>query len=133
MKIRLLLILALLFSMACATGGARHTATVTVVSAHAVLSAVQDTEKAMVCGQSDAPPAPACVTPEKHREISGHLVTAFDLDGQIAQLVRALPAGSTLPANVPNLLGQIAALVQKVLALIPNSTTKDALVQRIGA
>lgn len=129
----LLLCVGLVGATSCATaGGPRHVATVSVVSAHAVLSAVQDTERALVCGQGEAPAPPACVAPDTHRRIAGDLVTAFELDGQIAGLVRALPAGATVPANVPELLGRLAAIVDRVVNLLPASTQKTALVARIG-
>jgi hypothetical protein len=128
---RLLLVLAFV-SSGCAMHGARHTATVSVVTAHAILSAVQDGERLLVCGSATAPAAPACVTPETHRKIAGELVTAFDLDGQVLRLVRALPPGTLSPADVPSLLGQIMAIIDRVFALIPASPHKAALVQKIG-
>lgn len=128
-----LLLLALLTLPGCASIGAhRHAAAVTVVSAHAVLSAVQDTERALVCGTAAAPAPPACVTSDLHRTISAQLVTAFDLDGRVARLVRDVPPGGVLPSDVPALLGQIAALVDRVLEALPTSTQKTRLTQTIG-
>ncbi len=129
---RLILLAALAFTGCASLGGARHTATVTVVSAHAILSAAQDTERMLVCGLPTAPAAPACVAPATHRTISGYLATAFDLDGQVARTVRAVPAGGMLPANVAELVGQIAALVDKILAAIPHSPQRASLVAQIG-
>lgn len=127
------LVIALLLASSCATaGGPRHVATVSVVSAHAVLSAVQDTERALVCGAATAPPAPACVPADRHRAISADLVTAFDYDGQVATLVRALPAGGTWPATVPVLLGKIAGLVDRIVGTLPASPQKTSLVAQLG-
>lgn len=120
------------FSGCASMGGARHPATVSIVTAHAVLSAVQDGERLLVCGGASAPAAPACVPPDVHRKIAGELVTAFDLDGQVARLVRALPPGAMSPADVPGLLGRIAALIDRIFALIPASSQKAALAQSIG-
>lgn len=125
-------LLLLMLGWSCAMAGPRHIATVSVVSVHAVLSAVQDSERLMVCGTASAPAAPACVPAETHRKIAGDLVTAFDLDGQVAQTVRAVPTGALLPANVAELLGKIAGLVDRILAMLPSSTQKQALVSQIG-
>ena len=85
----------------CASlGSARHQATVSVVSAHAVLSAVQDDEMALVCGRPTAPPAPACVSAETNRVIATKLVTAFDYDGRVAALA-ALLLWLCLPESRP--------------------------------
>jgi hypothetical protein len=130
---KLLLALALLSCVSCASfGGVKHTATVSVVTAHAVLSAVQDGERLLVCGGPSAPAAPACVPPDVHRKIAGELVTAFDLDGQVLRLVRALPPGTMAPSDVPGLLGRIMAIIDRIVALIPASSQKAALVQQIG-
>lgn len=130
-----IILLALLLPLTgCASmGGARHRATVTVVSAHAVLSAIQDGERMLACGASTAPAPPACVPADTHRAISRQLVTAFDYDGQIASIVRALPAGAELPANVSELVGKVAALVDQILSAIPNSQQKASLTAKIGA
>ncbi len=117
---------------ACASlGGARHSAVVTVVSAHAVLAATQDTSRAIVCGLPTAPPAPACLTPERAREIAVILVTAFDLDGEVAKTVRAVPPGGLLPSNVAELVGRIAALVDRILAALPKSAARESLLMKI--
>jgi len=118
---------------ACATaGGPRHLGTVSIASAHAVLSTVQDTEKAIVCGQPQAPVAPACVTPDQHQQISAQLVTAFDYDERIARAVRALPPTAALPSDVTQLLGELTTIVNTVLGLIPSSPAKTQLVAKIG-
>ena len=126
------LLLALALTGCASLGGARHTATVSVVSAHAVLAAVQDTERALVCDGPTAPAPPLCVPPDVHRRNAGYFVTAFDLDGQVARTVRAVPPGGVLPANVAELVGQIAALVDKILAAIPKSPQRASLVEQIG-
>lgn len=125
----LVLVLALL-TASCAN--TRHRATITVVSAHAVLSAIQDTEMLIVCGRSSAPAPPACVPLDRHREVSAKLATAFDYDGKVAQIVRATPSGALSP-DVSTLLGQIGGLVDAVLQLMPDSESKRALVAKVGA
>lgn len=133
MRPRQLLLAALLVVSACATvGGPRHVATVSVVSAHAVLSAVQDTERALVCGAATAPAAPACIPDEVHRKVSADLATAFQYDIDVHNLVRAAPTDTSLPATVPALLGKIAAILDQVVAALPTSTQKQALVAQIG-
>lgn len=113
-------------------GTARHRATVTVVSAHAVLSAVQDGEAVLVCGRPTAPPAPRCVSAETHREVSAKLVTAFDIDGKVLQLVRALPANAS-SSDVATMLGQIGAIIDAVFKLIPESSERQTLAAKVGA
>lgn len=127
-----LLLAVTLGASSCASlGGARHKATVSVVSADAVLSAVQDTEMGLVCGRPSAPAAPACVPEDRHRQISAKLAEAFGHEKRIAQLVRALPAGASSP-DVASLLGQIRALLDAVLAMIPDSAQRKALVANLG-
>lgn len=126
-----LLALAIGASSCASLGGARHRAAVSVVSAKAVLGAIQDVEMTLVCGRSTAPPAPSCVPIEKHREISAHLVTAFDYNEKALTIARALPGGETSP-DVFRLVGQIRALVDAVLALIPESPQRRTLVANIG-
>lgn len=127
------LILLVLLSQGCASmGGVRHTAVISVVSAHAVLSAVQDTEKSLVCGVAGAPEPPACIPQATHLAISRDLVTAFDYDGQVARLVRAVPPGGIMPADIPGLLGKIAGLVDRIVAALPTSAKKAQLVQQIA-
>jgi hypothetical protein len=113
---------------ACASS--RHRVTVTVVSAHAVLSAVQDTEMLLVCERPTAPSPPACVPEPVHRDISLKLAKAFDTEIKVAKLARATPAA--LSSDVPELLGQIGALVDAIVALIPESAQRRALVANIG-
>jgi hypothetical protein len=126
-------LLVALGSSGCASlGGPRHIASVSVVTAHSVLSAVQDTTRALYCGAPTAPPAPACIDDERRRTIASNLVTAFDLDAQVARTVRAAPADGTLPTGIADLVGQITALVERVLALIPKSPQRGSLVAQIG-
>lgn len=126
------LILCVLLAGCASLGGPRHVSTVGIVSAHSVLSAVQDTEMRIVCGRPGAPQAPLCVPVSKHRQISAHLAQAFALEVQAATVVRALPPGKPQPLEVVSLVVQINALIQEVLELMPQSPDKDALVQNIG-
>jgi hypothetical protein len=114
----------------CAT--TRHRVTVSVVSAHAVLSAVQDTEMDLVCGRAKAPAAPACVPLAEHKAISAKLVTAFEYDGKAAKLAKAIPSGSASWADVFPLLTQIGTLVDDMLKKIPKSPQLDQLLNSIG-
>ena len=115
----------------CASlGGARHGATVSVVTAHATLSAVQDAEMLLVCSKPGAPAPPLCIDADKHHEISGKLATAFGLDGDLARLVRAVPVDGPTPAQVGELVGKISAIVNDVLALIPNGSPQKASLQK---
>lgn len=115
----------------CALPRARHIATVSVVSAHSVLSAIQDTEMDLVCGKATAPAPPACVLIEQHRDISGKLANAFALEKKIAVAVKAIPPGAP-SANVAESLGQLQALIDAVLDLIPRSAQRQTLVANIG-
>jgi hypothetical protein len=99
------------------------------VTAHTVLGALQDGERALVCEKPGAPAPPLCVPQVKHQEISQHFVMAFDLDGQVLRTVRALPPGTPLPGDIPTLLGQIGVLIDKILAAMPSSPQKTQLVQ----
>ncbi len=123
----LLVLLVALGASGCASlGGPRHTAAVSVVSAHAVLSAVQDTEMGLVCGRSTAPAPPACVPLAQHREISAKLAKAFGLEVQAAQFVQL---GQT---DVAPLIEEIRSLLDAVLKLIPPSAPRTALLANIG-
>jgi hypothetical protein len=110
---------------------ARHIATVSVVSAHSVLSVIQDSEILLVCGRSGAPAAPLCVPIDKHRQISILLEKAFSLEKDIAGLTRAVQPDQPLPPQIPGLLSQLSTLIGDVLALIPESSGKAALSARI--
>lgn len=128
-----MLLLALTGAQSCASlGGARHVAAVSVVSVHGVLSLTQDTERALVCGGATAPAPPSCVPPDVHRTIAGYFVTAFDLDGQVARLVRATPAGSLTPGEVPGLLARISALLDAIFKALPTSPQKSQLIAQVA-
>jgi hypothetical protein len=128
-----LAIVALLVLPGCASlGGPRHASTVGLVSLHSVLSAIQDTEMRIVCGRAGAPSSPLCVPVPTHRQISAHLEQAFILEIRAAQIVRALPPGTPQPTEVVTILVQVNALVQQVMALLPDGRDKAALVQSIG-
>lgn len=123
---------ALLLAGCASLGGPRHVSTVGLVGAHSVLSAIQDTEMRMVCGRAGAPQAPLCVPVPKHREISSHLEQAFALEVRAAMVVRALPPGKPQPAEVITAMVQVNALVQQILAMLPEGQDKKTLVQSIG-
>ena len=130
---RLAPILLLVLLTACASlGGPRHVATVTVVTSHSILAALQDGSRALYCGAATAPAAPACIDDALRRTIASNLVTAFDLDAQVARTVRAAPADGSLPTGIADLVGQIAALVDKIFAAIPASPQRATLVAQIG-
>jgi hypothetical protein len=133
-KLTPLVILALALGSvtSCASlGSARHRTALTVGSAHAVLTTIREGELLLVCGKPTAPAPPTCVDAARHKSISGKLVTAFDYDGKVAQLARDLPADAS-PSSLASLLGQIGVLVDDVLALIPDSSAKAALLTKAG-
>jgi hypothetical protein len=135
MKRRALAVVALaLLLQGCASlGGPRHASTVGLVSMHAVLSAIQDTEMRIVCGRPGSPSSPLCVPVPTHRQISAHLEQAFILEVRAAQIVRSLPPGSPQPAEVVTMLVQVNALVRQVMEMLPDGRDKAALTQSIGA
>lgn len=123
--------LCLVVLLAC-NGGARHVATVSVLSADAVLGATQDTADALVCGVATAPPAPRCLTKEQRKDIARKLEPAFAADVALIKAVRAWPVGQPQPAEIAELVGQITALLNEVLALLPQTPQKDHLLTVIG-
>lgn len=111
---------AIVFSAACGGNRSpRHVATVSAVTAHATLAAIQDTEMLLVCGRPGAPSQPTCIQAEKHKQLSGLLAEAFDYDGQVLRIVRAMPTGQPQPGQVGELLARIAVLIDKILADLP--------------
>jgi hypothetical protein len=128
------LVVGLAFTGCASLGGARHVATFTVSTSGTVLDALQDTEMLLVCGRTNAPTAPLCVDANLHKQISGKLAQAYGLHKHLTELVLAVPAGAPQPAEVSELLGRIAAIVNDVLALIPEgSPQKASLVAHVTA
>jgi hypothetical protein len=130
-----LIVLALLAlaSGGCAAHSVRHTATVSVVSGHAALVAIQSTADLIVCGTPTAPPAGACLTAaDRAQKVAPLLSKAFDYDAKAALIVRGLPEGAPPPGDVAGYLAQIGAVVDQVLALFPSSQPKTALVASLG-
>lgn len=109
----------------------RHQAVVSVVSAHAVLSAIQDTEALLVCGRVSAPPS-GCVPQATHLVVLNRLLSAFEYEKQLVGLVRAVPPGSPTTREIFGLLGQVQDLVDLILADIPPSALKANLVGQLG-
>lgn len=132
-KLLCIAVMGLLFAGCASLGGARHGATVTVVGAHATLSAVQDAEILLVCEKPGAPAAPLCIDAETHKAISAKLATAFAMDGDLARLVRAVPLDQPQPPQVAELVARIAQVVNDVLALIPKSQQKASLEHNLAA
>lgn len=126
------LAVALALGSGCAAGAVRHAVVVTVVSAHGTLALIQDTEMLVVCGKVSAPAAPHCVSPDGHRRISGKLAEAFDYDGQLARVVRAVPTGTPAAAQIADLLGKIRTLVTSILSDLPSSPQVDRLLTLLG-
>jgi hypothetical protein len=121
-----------LFLSDCALHGPRHVSTVSLVSAHAVLSAVQDTEMLLVCDRPAAPPAGQCVPLEQHRQISAQLARAFALETAAAQLVRVLPDGSVAPTpQASEAMAEVSRVLAQVLGMIPESAAKHGLVRKL--
>lgn len=111
----------------------KHLVTVTVVSGNAVLGALQDGERGLVCGTATAPPAPACVDQARHQAIAADFVTAFQTHRAAAQLVRDTPAGAPTPGDVARLLGDVNVLVDRILVRVPASTSKAQLIAKVQA
>lgn len=115
------------------TSSARHLVTVTVVSGNAVLGALQDGERGLVCGTVTAPAPPACVPVDRHKAISADFVKAFQVHRAAAQLVRDTPAGAPTPSDLARLLGDVNALIESILARVPASTAKAQLISKAQA
>jgi hypothetical protein len=132
MKLKALLpALALLALVAC-NGGARHIATVSVVSAHATLSAVQDTADAITCGAATAPQPPKCLDAGQRKAVAAKLSPAFGYDEKLAKVVRDWPQGIPPPAEIGQFLQEITALLNQALAAFPQGPQKDQLLVKIG-
>jgi hypothetical protein len=128
-----LLALLLGFSSACVTAGGRHRIVVGVVTAHEVLSAVQDTALAMKCGAPSALPEPNCIGPEKNKVIHSKLAVAFQYDKEAALLVKSVPVGRPAPSAVVELMGKVTTLVNQIIADLPSGDSRTgALVTAVG-
>ena len=125
-----LAILALLLCVGCANHSVRHAATVSVVSAHAALKMIQQTADDVTCSASV--PAPCLSVADRKEKVAPLLSKAFAYDEQAALLIRQLPEGAPQPGEVGQYLGQIGGIIDQVLALIPNSQPKAALVKSLG-
>jgi hypothetical protein len=132
MKFRICLPLVLLLALTACHGGARHIATVSVVSAHATLSAVQDTADAITCGAATAPPPPKCLDSSQRKAIAAKLSPAFGAEVSLAKVVRDWPQGTPAPSEIGQFLQEITTLLNQALAAFPNSTQKDQLLLTIG-
>lgn len=110
---------------------ARHIATISVVTAHSVLAAVQDTEAELVCGRPNAPVV-QCIGHDNHVTNLLKLREAFEYDGQVARLVRATPAESPTTREVLDLIARIQELVSNILDGIPASPQKQNLIVQLG-
>lgn len=113
-------------------GGVHHVATVSVVSTHATLSAIQDTADAVTCGAAGALSAPNCLSTAQRQAVAEKLSPAFGLDVALATAVRDWPAGTPQPAAIAVYLGQITALVNQVIDALPNGAAKTKLLGLIG-
>ncbi len=130
MKRLLFLLVPLLALTSC--GGVRHVVTVSVVSAHATLLAVQQTADAQVCGQATALPAPKCLSTDQRKAIATKLSPAFATDAALATAVRDWPQGTPQPNAIPTYLAQIATLVNQVIAALPDGAAKTKLIGVLG-
>lgn len=126
------LLLLLAISASSCAAKARHIATVTVISAKGALDIAQDTEPLLVCGAATAPPAPACVTPETHRNIHGTLADAYAVHKQLAVTIRDWPQGTPAPITIGTYLSQITELLQHVIDSLPDGSVKSRLLLLLG-
>jgi len=116
----------------CASlGGAKQAGFQGFAIAHTSLMLTKNVEHDLVCGQSQAPPPPLCVPDAVHGQILEILKQGFTLDGDLGRLVQATPEGVPLPAEVGTLIGKVTKLISDVLALIPKSPQKAALVEKV--
>ena len=132
-KLAALFLAVALASGGCVTAGGRHRIVVGVVTAHEVLSTVQDTALMMKCGAPSALPEPNCLGPEKNKAVHGMLAEAFTYDKEAALLVKSVPVGSPAPSQVVELMSKVTSLVNKIIAALPSGDTRtDALVTNLG-
>jgi hypothetical protein len=127
-SLAVLVLLLVLPACAARSQEPRHLASVSVLSLHATLAAIQDTEALVVC--TAAPPP--CLSPEQHRAFASKLAVAFGLDEQILREVRAWPPGSPLPLSVTNAIAQARALIAALLAALPDAPPVAKLHAVIG-
>lgn len=123
---------ALLMGASCQTGTAKDTAFKPYAIAHTSLMLVKSTEADLVCGRPQAPNAPLCVPDAVHGQVLAILKEGFTIDADLGRLIQALPEGVPTTADIGSLLGRLTALIKDVLGLIPQSTQKAALVEKVG-
>ena len=129
LKLAILLVLATSFG--CAT--ARTTSRQAAVISHTALALLQDSEDLLVCGKPGAPPIPACIPVATHKQlISPKFVDAFLLHRDYTRLVLALPAGAPSTPQILDLAVRITALVNDIMALIPDSPPKEKMRTAVG-
>jgi len=116
----------------CGVKGARHITTVSAVTAHAVLTAIDDTERLLVCAAPGAPAAPACIDMGRHKDISAKLATAFEADAKAARAIRDWPAGTAPPQTLGEYIAVIQTAIDYVLTHLPDGAIKAKLVTVIG-
>lgn len=129
LKLLVAVVLALVVSAGC-SAKAYHIATVSVAGAHSTASLVQDQADAWRCGAPTAP-ATVCLSDEKRREVAAVLSPAFDKIGKSAEFVKAWPVGQPMPPQLAGLLVEITELLNKGLALLPESL-QQRIVQMAG-
>ena len=117
-----MLVLVALLATGC-SAKSYHLATVSVVSAHATASLVQDQADAWTCGAPTAVPE-HCLSVEKRRELATVLSPAFDRIGKAAVFVKAWPADAPPPVQLSALLAEITDLLNKGLALLPETAQR---------
>jgi len=132
MKKLLSVVLLGLLATGCASlGGTKQAGFQGFAVAHASLMLTKNVEQDLVCGKSQAPPAPLCVPDATHGQILGILSEAFTMDGDLGRLVQSLPEGAASTPEIGTLIGQITRLISDVLALIPKSPQKAALQDKV--
>lgn len=124
-------VLALMLTLAaCATfGSVKGKVAKPYFVAHIVLKAVSEAEPRLVCGRPTAAPAPACVTIDLNHTINANIEKAARLDLKANALIKDLPEGSPQPAELIALLPDLWALIDEILAGLPDGQTKTQLVK----
>jgi len=107
-----------------------HVATVTVLTSHSAIAAVQDTADAVTCGSITAP-TPCLPVEVRHGVVSEKLKEALRTDIAVLTAVRQWP-GPPAPLDVAADLAKIQALLSDVVRTLPDGAAKSRLLALLG-
>ena len=125
-----LVTIALLATLAASCGGVRHVVTVSALSAHATVAAVQDTADLVMCGAPTALPAPKCLTEPQRKEL--HLSDALAVDIALLKAVHDWPVGAPQPAVITAYVAEISRILTEAVNALPESPAKAKLKKLLG-